>query len=182
MISSIKHIMVAVIGIMMLTSCSNQQSLQEYYVDNQENNDFILIDVPTSLLGSDMSLLSEDQQKVLKTVRKVNFMVYQTKEGDVAKMQLERDKVKTILATDDYEELMKANLDMGSMRLYFKGEEDAIDEVIFFGANENEGFMLARLLGDDMNIGDMVRLAQSLEKSDIDVSQFSSMMEVFDSE
>ena len=181
MISSIKHIMVAVIGIMMLTSCSNQQSLQEYYVDNQENNDFILIDVPTSLLGSDMSLLSEDQQKVLKTVRKVNFMVYQTKEGDVAKMQLERDKVKTILATDDYEELMKANLDMGSMRLYFKGEEDAIDEVIFFGANENEGFMLARLLGDDMNIGDMVRLAQSLEKSDIDVSQFSSMMEVFDS-
>jgi len=181
MISSIKHIMVAVIGIMMLTSCSNQQSLQEYYVDNQENNDFILIDVPTSLLGSDMSLLSEDQQKVLKTVRKVNLMVYQTKEGDVAKMQLERDKVKTILATDDYEELMKANLDMGSMRLYFKGEEDAIDEVIFFGANENEGFMLARLLGDDMNIGDMVRLAQSLEKSDIDVSQFSSMMEVFDS-
>ena len=181
MISSIKHIMVAVIGIMMLTSCSNQQSLQEYYVDNQENNDFILIDVPTSLLGSDMSLLSEDQQKVLKTVRKVNLMVYQTKEGDVAKMQLERDKVKTILATDDYEELMKANLDMGSMRLYFKGEEDAIDEVIFFGANENEGFMLARLLGDDMNIGDMVRLAQSLEKTDIDVSQFSSMMEVFDS-
>lgn len=179
--SIIKHIMVVVIGIMMLASCSNQQSLQEYYVDNQENNDFILVDVPTSLLGSNINLLSEDQQNVLKTVRKVNLMAYQTKEGDTAKMQLERDKVKTILATDDYEELMKVNSDMGSMRLYFKGEEDAIDEVIFFGADDNKGFMLARLLGDDMKVGDMMRLAGSLEESDIDVSQFSSMMEVFDS-
>lgn len=173
--------MVAVIGIMMLTSCSNQQSLQEYYVDNQENNDFILIDVPTSLIGNNMSLLSEEQQKVFKTVRKVNLMAYKTKDDDTTAMQAERDKVKTILATDDYEELMKASSDMGSMRLYFKGEEDAIDEVIFFGADENRGFMLARLLGDDMNVGDMMRLAQSLEKTDIDVSQFSSMMEVFDS-
>ncbi len=181
MINSVKHTMIAIISIMMLTSCSNQQSLQEYYVDNQENSDFILIDVPTSLIGNNMSLLSEEQQKVFKTVRKVNLMAYQTKEGDTSKMQAERDKVKTILATDDYEELMKASSDMGSMRLYFKGEEDAIDEVIFFGADENKGFMLARLLGDDMNVGDMMRLAQSLEKTDIDVSQFSSMMEVFDS-
>ena len=181
MINSVKHTMIAIISIMMLTSCSNQQSLQEYYVDNQENSDFILIDVPTSLIGNNMSLLSEEQQKVFKTVRKVNLMAYQTKEGDISKMQAERDKVKTILATDDYEELMKASSDMGSMRLYFKGEEDAIDEVIFFGADENKGFMLARLLGDDMNVGDMMRLAQSLEKTDIDVSQFSSMMEVFDS-
>ena len=182
MINSVKHIMIAIISIIMLASCSNQQSLQEYYVDNQENNDFILIDVPTSLIGNNMNLLSEEQQKVFKTVRKVNLMAYQTKEGDTSKMQAERDKVKTILATDDYEELMKASSDMGSMRLYFKGEEDAIDEVIFFGADENKGFMLARLLGDDMNVGDMMRLAQSLEKTDIDVSQFSSMMEVFDSE
>lgn len=176
----IKNIIVAIVVIIGLASCSNEQSLQEYYVDNQGNNDFILIDVPTNLIGDNMSLLSEDQQKVFKTVRKVNLMAYQTKDGDTAKMQLERDKVKTILSTDDYEELMKAKSDMGSMRLYFKGEETAIDEVIFFGADDNKGFMLARLLGNDMNVGDMIRLAQSLEKTDIDVSQFSSMMEIFD--
>jgi len=178
---SVKNIIVAVITMLTLISCGKEQSLQEYYVANQENSDFILIDVPTSLIGNNIELLSEDQQKVFKTVRKVNLMAYKTKEGDIASMKLEQDKVKTILSTDDYEELMKANSDLGSMRLYFKGEEDAIDEVIFFGADDNKGFMLARLLGDDMNIGDMVRLAQSLEKSDIDVSQFSSMMEVFDS-
>ncbi len=178
----IKTAIVAVLAILTLASCSNEQSLQEYYVDNQENGDFILVDVPTSLLGKNVESLSDEQQKVFKTVRKVNLMAYQTKSGDTAAMQQERDKVKSILASDDYEELMKASGDMGQMRLYFKGEEDAIDEVIFFGADDNKGFMLARLLGDDMNIGDMMRLAESLGKSDVDVSQFNSIMEVFENQ
>ncbi len=180
MYNTIKTVVAAFAVVLTLASCSNKQSLQEYYVDNQENADFILVDVPTSLLGKNVEALSEEQQEVFKTVRKINLMAYQTKSGDTAAMQLERDKVKDILATDDYEELMKASGDMGQMRLYFKGEEDAIDEVIFFGADDNKGFMLARLLGNDMNIGDMMHMAESLEKSDIDVSQFGSIMEVFD--
>lgn len=180
MYNTIKTVVAAFAVLLTLASCSNKQSLQEYYVDNQENGDFILVDVPTSLLGKNVEALSEEQQEVFKTVRKINLMAYQTKSGDTAAMQLERDKVKEILTSDDYEELMKASGDMGQMRLYFKGEEDAIDEVIFFGADDNKGFMLARLLGNDMNIGDMMRMAESLEKSDIDVSQFGSIMEVFD--
>ena len=180
MYNTIKTVVAAFAVLLTLSSCSNKQSLQEYYVDNQENGDFILVDVPTSLLGKNVEALSEEQQEVFKTVRKINLMAYQTKSGDTAAMQVERDKVKEILTSDDYEELMKASGDMGQMRLYFKGEEDAIDEVIFFGADDNKGFMLARLLGNDMNIGDMMRMAESLEKSDIDVSQFGSIMEVFD--
>ena len=168
--------------VLTLASCTNKQTLQEYYVDNQENNDFMLVDVPTSLLGKNIDVLTEEQQKVFKTVRKINIMAYRTKSGDTAKMQGERSKIKQILAADDYEELMKASGDMGQMNLYFKGDEDAIDEIIFFGADDNKGFMLARLLGDDMNIGDMVRMAESLEKSDIDVSQFGSIMEVFENQ
>ncbi|MFT6602242.1 MAG: hypothetical protein ACJAZZ_001385 [Dokdonia donghaensis] len=180
MYNTIKTVVAVFAVLLTLSSCSNKQSLQEYYVDNQENGDFILVDVPTSLLGKNVEALSEEQQEVFKTVRKINLMAYQTKSGDTAAMQVERDKVKDILTSDDYEELMKASGDMGQMRLYFKGEEDAIDEVIFFGADDNKGFMLARLLGNDMNIGDMMRMAESLEKSDIDVSQFGSIMEVFD--
>ena len=68
---------------------------------------------------------------------------------------------------------------MGNMRLYFKGEEEAIDEVIFFGSEDSRGFVLARLLGDDMNINDMMKLAQTMEAGDIDVSQFEGVMDVF---
>ncbi len=68
---------------------------------------------------------------------------------------------------------------MGSMKLFFKGEEDAIDEMIVFASDDTKGFMLARLLGDDMNIGDMMKLAQTMEKGGIDVSQFEGVMDVF---
>lgn len=176
----IKTTLAIVIALFTLTSCSDKQSLQEYYVDNQNNNDFILVDIPTSLLGKNTDILNEEQQKIFKTVRKVNMMAYRTKDGDTATMLAEKNKIQNILATDDYEELMKANSDMGSMRLYFKGDEDAIDEMIFFGAEDSKGFMLARLLGDDMNIGDMMKLAEGLQKSDVDVSQFKSVMEVFE--
>lgn len=169
----------ALITVLTLASCSNGQSLQEYYVDNQENGDFILVDVPTSLVSGDLGLLDNEQREILKTIRKVNIMAYPVKESTAAGFAGEKTKLMNILASDDYEELMKANSDQGNMRLYFKGEEEAIDEVIFFGSEDSKGFVLARLLGDDMNISDMMRLAQSMEAGDIDVSQFEGVMDVF---
>lgn len=166
-------------AVLMLASCSKGQSLQEYYVDNQENSDFILVDLPTSLVTGDIGLLDQEQRDILKTIRKVNIMAYPVKESTTAGFTGEKTKLMSILASDDYEELMKANSDQGNMRLYYKGEEEAIDEVIFFGSEDSKGFVLARLLGDDMNISDMMKLAQSLEAGDIDVSQFEGVMDVF---
>ncbi len=175
----VKTIAIALVTCVGLVSCTNQQSLQEYYVANQENGDFILVDIPTSLISEDSESLDEEQKKVLKTVRKVNIMAYPLKNGTTTEFETEKTKVTTILASDDYEELMKFNSDEGNMKLYFKGEEEAIDEVIVFASQEEKGFMLARLLGDDMNIGDMVNLARSIEEGGIDVSQFEGVMDVF---
>ena len=162
-----------------LTSCSNEQSLQEYYVANQENGDFILIDIPTSLISEDTQALDEEQKKVLKTVRKINLMAYQLKGHTIADYEAEKTKVNTILAGDNYEELMKMNSDEGGMKLYFRGDEDAIDEVVVFAAEDSKGFMLARVLGKKMNINDMFQLARSIEEGDLDVSEFEGVMDVF---
>lgn len=170
---------IAALACTMLVSCNNGQSLQEYYVANQEDGDFILVDVPTSLISEDTNALDDEQKRVLKTVRKINIMAFPLKTDNATRFETEKEKVNTILATDNYEELMKVNADEGSMKLYFRGEEDAIDEVIVFASQSEKGFMLARLLGDDMNIGDMMKLAQSLESGDIDVSQFDGVMDVF---
>ena len=162
-----------------LVSCNGEQSLQEYYVDNQENSDFILVDVPTSLISDDSEVLDAEQKKILKTLRKINIMAYPLKERTKVNFEAEKLKVNTILASDDYEELMKVNSDQGSLKLYFRGEEDAIDEVIVFASEDSKGFMLARLLGNDMNISDMMKLAEAVGKGDVDVSQFEGVMDVF---
>ncbi|WP_299764831.1 DUF4252 domain-containing protein [uncultured Dokdonia sp.] len=162
-----------------LTSCKDGETLQEYYVANQNNTNFISVDVPTSLISQDTKALDEEQKKVLKSVRKINIMAYPLKDGTSATFDSEVTKVSTILASDDYEELMKVNSEMGNMKLYFRGEEDAIDEVILFASEDSKGFVLARLLGDDMNIADMANLAKTIEAGDIDVSQFEGVMDVF---
>ncbi len=176
----IKLSVLLVLSVFTVTSCSSdKKSLQEYYVDNQENNDFVLVDVPASLISGSSAFLTKEQNEVLETIRKINIMAYPIKDATSINYQGEKTKLMGILAGDDYEELMKANSDEGSIRLYFKGEEEAIDEVIFFGAEDSKGFILARLLGDDMNISNMVKLAQSMETSDIDVSQFEGIMDIF---
>ena len=176
----IKLSILLVLAIFTVTSCSSdKKSLQEYYVDNQENNDFVLVDVPASLISGSSAFLTKEQNEVLETIRKINIMAYPIKDATSINYQGEKTKLMGILAGDDYEELMKANSDEGSIRLYFKGEEEAIDEVIFFGAEDSKGFILARLLGDDMNISNMMKLAQSMETSDIDVSQFEGIMDIF---
>ena len=176
----IKLSVLLVLSVFTVTSCSSdKKSLQEYYVDNQENNDFVLVDVPASLISGSSAFLTKEQNEVLETIRKINIMAYPIKDATSINYQGKKTKLMSILAGDDYEELMKANSDEGSIRLYFKGEEEAIDEVIFFGAEDSKGFILARLLGDDMNISNMVKLAQSMETSDIDVSQFEGIMDIF---
>lgn len=176
----IKLSVLLVLAVFTVTSCSSdKKSLQEYYVDNQENNDFVLVDVPASLISGSSAFLTKEQNEVLETIRKINIMAYPIKDATSINYQGEKTKLMGILASDDYEELMKANSDEGSIRLYFKGEEEAIDEVIFFGAEDSKGFILARLLGDDMNISNMMKLAQSMETSDIDVSQFEGIMDIF---
>ncbi|GGG11108.1 hypothetical protein GCM10011344_09770 [Dokdonia pacifica] len=175
----VKIIAIVLFAGITLTSCNNGETLQEYYVANQDNTNFILVDVPTSLISKDSEALDAKQKEVLETVRKINIMAYPLKDGTTATFDSEVAKVSTILASDDYEELMKVNSDMGNMKLYFRGEEDAIDEVIVFASEDSKGFVLARLLGNDMNIADMANLAKTIQAGDIDVSQFDGVMDVF---
>jgi tRNA(Ile2) C34 agmatinyltransferase TiaS len=60
------------------------------------------------------------------------------------------------------------------------GEEDAIDEVIVFASDSDKGFAVFRLLGDNMRPGDMIKLMNSIDNGDIDVSKFSGIGELFE--
>lgn len=162
-----------------LMSCNNEQSLQEYYIDSKENNDFIMLDVPTSLIAPASEKLSADQQKVVKSVKKINLLAYSLK--DTAFFNTETAKLKTILQNDDYDELMKVGNSEQRMRIFIKGDEDAIDEVVVFAQDEKKGFVLARVLGEDMNVADMVRFAETMDTSSatLNTGSFEGIMDVF---
>ena len=55
-----------------LSSCGQGESLQSYFVFNQEKADFMSVDVPVSILNLDDQNLTEDQREAYESLNKLN--------------------------------------------------------------------------------------------------------------
>lgn len=172
-----KTLSVVCLGIWM-TACNNQQSLQEYYVDNQGNKEFVAIDVPASMFTNSESL-SPEQKRTLETVKKINVLAIPKKEANVEKIETEKNNIQTILSDEKYQLLMRFGGGETRVEVYFTGDEEAVDELIVYGFDNNRGMGIARVLGKDMNPGDMINLMKSLEKGDLDMDGLSGITQMF---
>ncbi len=147
-------------------ACSSTQSLQEYYVDNSENPNFLAVDLPVSLLNMDKADLTGEQRKALESLRKLNLLAFKKTDTNKTEFQTEKAKVKAILKKERFTELMKVNTSYGRATITYLGDDDAIDEVVIYGDSDEKGFMLVRILGHDMNPAQMIQFFQALDKSD----------------
>lgn len=172
--SIVKNISVVLMLTLTLVGCNNSPSLQKYYVDSKENDEFISIDLPASILELKNENVSEEVKNTLKTIHKVNFLALQLNETNKELYISEKEKVKAILKNSNYKQLMRLNLGKGSVVVNFLGEEDAIDEVIIFGSDNEKGFAVVRITGENMNPNDIMKLANDL-KLDGDSDQFKQL-------
>jgi len=153
-------------SLILLASCASQQSLQEYYVDNMENPNFISLDIPASILKMDEVDLTEDQKEAVESLRKFNLLAFKKTTENVEDYKLEKAKVKQILKNEEFVELMKINSSYGKGVIKYLGEDDAIDEVIIYGDSKEQGFALVRVLGKNMNPAHIMQIMQAIQKSD----------------
>jgi len=155
-------------------SCDSNASLQKYYVDSKENNEFISIDIPSSILQLKDTEASEEIQNTLKTIKKVNFLALQLNDSNKELYTSEKLKVAKILKNPKYKQLMRMNMGKGSVSVNYLGEEEAIDEVIIFGSDSEKGFAVVRVIGDNMNPSDIMKLANDI-KLDGDSGQIKQL-------
>lgn len=151
---------------LLLGSCASQQSLQEYYVDNSENPNFISLDIPASVLKMDEVDLTDAQREAVSSLKKFNVLAFRITDENQLEYKAEKAKVKEILKGDKFTELMKINSSYGRGVIKYLGDEDAIDEVIIYGDSKDKGFALVRVLGKDMNPAHVAELMQAIQKSD----------------
>ncbi len=157
---------ICIMMVFLVSACSSTKSLQEYFVDNTENPNFISLDIPTSILNLDETELTGEQKEALASLKKLNILAFKKSTQNVADYKLEKANVKKILANEEFNELMKINTEYGRVVVKYLGDDDTIDEVIIFGDNKDKGFALARVLGNDMNPAHFVQLVQAIQKSD----------------
>ncbi|SDR85410.1 DUF4252 domain-containing protein [Gramella sp. MAR_2010_147] len=170
-------ILIAILFTVVLTSCNNEQSLQKYYVENQENTDFLALDIPTSMFANSESL-EMDEKETLQSIKKINVLALK-KEENPEKFEEEKVKLAEIFKNEKYQLLMKYGGGDRKAELYFTGKDDAIDELIVYGYDNEQGLGVARVLGEDMNPQKIMELMKSLDKDNIDIEGIKGLGKIF---
>lgn len=172
--SSIKISGLIILLASLFIACDANPSLQKYFVDSKENTEFISVDLPASILQLKNNEVSEEIKNTLNTIKKVNFLALQITETNQELYASEREKVKTILKNPQYKQLMRMNMGNANVSVNYLGEEDAIDEVVIFGAENEKGFAIVRVIGENMNPGEIMKLTQEI-KLDGDSNEFKQL-------
>jgi len=151
-----------------ISSCSSEQSLQQYYIASAENPNFMSFDLPSSLLDLETANLTVSEKEAASSLKKLNILAFQKKPENEADYLVQKNAIKSILKSDDFSELMKMNTPFGKATLQLKGDDDTIDELVIYGDNDEKGLILVRVLGDDMNPASFIQLIKTMEKSDFE--------------
>lgn len=180
MIAIIKNLVGMILLVVTFQSCNQGASLQRYYVDNQEQPNFLSVDVPVSMLNLDKQQLTQDQNDAYKSIQKLNMLAYKVNPTRQLEYETELAKVKTILDDPKYEELIRGgDSEVGKFSIRILGKEDDVEEFILFGNSDDKGFAIVRILGNDMNPNKIMTLFSVLDKANIDDAQISKFTEFF---
>jgi hypothetical protein len=176
--NQIKTISLIVFTAMVFMACNNQPSIQEYYVEKQQNDNFIAIDLPASLLKMDENASAETKE-TMATIKKLNVLAFRINETNKEDFDSEYTQVKAILKGKKYNELMRMKHENINIIINYEGKEDAVDEFILFASDKDQGFALARILGDKMQPEKMIKIANDFKNIDKDDAAFAQLAEIF---
>ena len=159
----LKHIAVFILLISVL-ACTPKNTLQSYFVENEEATAFVSMDIPISYLNSKKIVLSEDQSNAIDSIEKLNMIAYSLADGSQEEFESELVKIKEILKSDIYNDLMRM------------GNDSEIDELIIFGYSFKKGFAVVRVLGDNMQLSKILQLGDVINQLDTENTNIDSFM------
>lgn len=166
-------------GFFLFLGCSQELTLQTYFVEHQEASGFMSVDIPISFLNPNKIALSDEQQEAIDSIDKLNMLAYSLKDGTDDEFNTELAIVKTILKAEKYNELMRGgNNSEGKIYIKYIGEDSEIDELIIFGFSADNGFVVIRVLGDDMELSKIMELENIVDQLDTENANVEDFMKI----
>lgn len=148
---------------LLFVGCSATTSIQEYYVSKSEDPNFLVIDIPTSILGIDNNVLSQEEQDALNSFKKLNVLLFRKTPANADLLPSELSTVSSIINSKAFEPLMVLSDRKYSGKIVFEGSVENPDEIVFFGSAD-QGFLLARFIGRDMQMEKAMLLANVIKR------------------
>lgn len=163
---------------LLLAGCTSEPSLQKYFVENTESNDFIAVDVSPSILNVEKTKLTPAQSDALEAFDKMNILAFKLDDTNRVLYEEERLKVNEILKAEKYQQLMKVGSGKQGVTVSFVGEEEDIEEFVLYAHSSETGFAVIRILGNEMSPTDMMNMLSVLQTSKIDLDQLKPLQDM----
>ncbi len=160
---------------LMTVSCNNKQSLQGYLVESQGKQGFMTFDIPVNFFKPKSDDVPAEVLETIQSIHKINVVALPYKNNE-AEYDAEKAKINEILkSSDKYKSLMRMNAKGIKMNLYYTGSTDAIDEVIAFGYQKELGVGVARIMGEDMNPSQIIKMMENItwDSNGMNLKQFN---------
>ncbi len=172
----ITTLIVAFVVAFSFTSCT-EDSLQSYLVQSQEKSGFITFDVPASILQIKSDDVSDETKATLKTLKKINIVALPSSADNSVAVEAEKTQLDKIFKGATYKSLMRFNHEDIKIQLYYTGNGDEIDEVIAYAYAASKGVGVARILGDNMNPSDIMKMMNEVKfnSKGVDFNQLSAL-------
>lgn len=161
-----------------LFSCEEKPSLQQYFVKNAENKNFIALDVSSSLFNIDSKKLTPSEKAALASFDKVNVIAFKKDGKNNAAYHKEMQEVKALLKDTVFQPLIKLNGKGKNASIMVVDNEGAIDELVLFGNKNDLGFTVVRVLGNDMKPENAMEFLKLLQKSSINIKQLQPVLDI----
>lgn len=157
-----------------LTSCQTN-SLQSYMVDHKSDENFISVDFSLKTFVDNFDNLDPEQKEVFEDINKVNFLAFKKNSSNDNDYTSKRQQLIEILS-DEFSEgqLMSMNMDGNQVKMYADNIDKQVQEIVLFASNNDKGFLVARLLGDNLNPENFMKMAKM--SGNMDFESLSSMI------
>ncbi len=144
----------------LLTSCQTN-SLQSYLVDHKSDENFISVDFSLRTFVDNFDELDQEQKEIFEDVSKVNFLAFKKNGSNDDAYKNKSTELINILK-DEFKdgELMSVNMEGNQMKMYADNVEETVQEIVVYASNNDKGFIVARLLGDDLNPKNFMKMAK----------------------
>lgn len=161
------NIIGALIVFLLISACQNNKTIEHYFVEKQNEQGFVIMDLPSSLLETDNLELDDKAKDAITSIRKLNILLAR---HDNIKLPIAHEKavVNEIMQNKMYENLLSFQDSDNQVSVYVVDKNEKIDEIIVFGSQKNETMIIVRLLGKNMkfeHLSSIVKLISEQEKT-----------------
>ncbi|RRO21470.1 DUF4252 domain-containing protein [Flavobacteriaceae bacterium 14752] len=154
--------------LMVLSSCQTN-SLQSYMVDHKDDENFMSLDFSLKTFMDNFEELSEEQQSLFKDIRKVNLLAFK-KDKTNQELYTKKQSQLTNILSDEFknQQLMSVNDKGRQMKMYADDLDDKVKEIVIYANDSSKGFIVLRLLGDDLNPANFYKMMQLSDEMNFD--------------